>query len=75
MSNEQVKEICDNAIMIIKGYAFSKKNGLIYIFNANDGISSMIIKEDGTLVETNMNEIEQALVKNIWDKDSKYMED
>lgn len=74
MSNEKIKEICDEAAMIVKGYAFSKRNDLIYIFNANDGISSMIIKTDGTLIETNMNEIEQALVRNIWMKDSKYME-
>jgi hypothetical protein len=35
----------------------------------------MVITSDGTMVETNMNEIEQALVLDIWSKDSKYMED
>jgi hypothetical protein len=26
------------------------------------------------MIETNMDEIQQVIVKNIWDRDSKYME-
>lgn len=35
----------------------------------------MVIAPDGTMIETNVNEIEQTLVLDIWSKDSKYMED
>lgn len=69
-----VREIADNADMIIRGYAFTRNNDLIRVFNLNDKESSMVITFDGTMVETNMNEIEQALVLDIWSKDSKYME-
>ncbi len=75
MSEEMVRKIADGADMIIRGYAFTKTDDFIRIFNLNDRESSMVIAPDGTMVETNMNEIEQALVLDIWSKDSKYMED
>ena len=34
----------------------------------------MVISEDGKMLETNMDEIEQVIVLNIWEKDSEYME-
>ncbi len=74
MSEKKMMEIADKADMIIKGYAFTKDEGNVRIFNLNDGKSAMVISLDGTMIETNMDEMEQALVLNIWEKDSKYME-
>lgn len=59
--------------MIIRGYAFKRDGEFVRVFNTNDGISSMVMDNDGTTIETNMDEIEQVIVKNTWDKDSKYM--
>ncbi len=75
MSDAKIREIADKADMIIRGYAFTREDALIRILNLNDRESSMVITPDGTMVETNMNEIEQALVLDIWQKDSKYMEE
>lgn len=75
MSETKIREIADKADMIIRGYAFTREDALIRILNLNDRESSMVITSDGTMVETNMNEIEQALVLDIWQKDSKYMEE
>lgn len=75
MSDTKIQEIADKADMIIRGYAFTREDALIRILNLNDRESSMVITSDGTMVETNMNEIEQALVLDIWQKDSKYMEE
>ena len=75
MSDTKIREIADKADMIIRGYAFTRENALIRILNLNDRESSMVIMSDGTMVETNMDEIEQALVLDIWQKDSKYMEE
>ena len=75
MSDAKIREIADKADMIIRGYAFTREDALIRILNLNDRESSMVITSDGTMVETNMNEIEQALVLDIWQKDSKYMEE
>ncbi|MBQ3979795.1 MAG: hypothetical protein II634_03270 [Lachnospiraceae bacterium] len=75
MSDTKIREIADKADMIIRGYAFTREDALIRILNLNDRESSMVITSDGTMVETNMDEIEQALVLDIWQKDSKYMEE
>lgn len=75
MSDSKIQEIADKADMIIRGYAFTREDALIRILNLNDRESSMVITSDGTMVETNMDEIEQALVLDIWQKDSKYMEE
>ena len=75
MSDAKIREIADKADMIIRGYAFTRENALIRILNLNDRESSMVITSDGIMVETNMDEIEQALVLDIWQKDSKYMEE
>ena len=75
MSDAKIREIADKADMIIRGYAFTREDALIRILNLNDRESSMVITPDGTMVETNMDEIEQALVLDIWQKDSKYMEE
>ena len=74
MPESMLKEIADKADMIIRGYAFTKEDDLIRVFNLNDRESSMVITSDGTMLETNMNEIEQALVMSIWSKNAKYME-
>lgn len=75
LSDTKIREIADKADMIIRGYAFTREDALIRILNLNDRESSMVITSDGTMVETNMDEIEQALVLDIWQKDSKYMEE
>ena len=74
MPEDKIREIADKADMIVKGYAFTRDGGLIRVLNVNDGASAMVIMEDGTMVETNMDEMEQALVAAIWKRDSKYME-
>ena len=69
-----LKEIADKADMIIKGYAFTRDGDFVRVLNLNGGQTSMVISPEGTMIETNMDEIEQALVQSIWSKDSKYME-
>lgn len=75
MPEEELAKICDDADMIIKGYAFKKKGSNIEVFNVNDGFSALLMTADGVMLETNMNEIEQVLVKKIWTNNAKYMED
>lgn len=75
MPETMLQDIADKADMIIRGYAFTRDGDLIRVFNLNDRESSMVIMPDGTMVETNMNEIEQALVLDIWGKNAKYMEE
>jgi hypothetical protein len=73
MPEDKIIAIANEADMIIRGYAFKRSGEFIRVFNTNDGISSMVIDDNGTMLETNMDEIEQVIVKNIRDRDSKYM--
>ncbi|MCQ2249056.1 MAG: hypothetical protein MJZ50_08595 [Treponema sp.] len=74
MSEEKIAEIAKNANMIIAGYAFTKKENGISILNLKNPDHAMLISEDGKMLETNMDEIEQVIVQNIWTKDREYME-
>lgn len=74
MPENQIEQIAENADMIISNYAFTRKNGNISILNLRHPERAIVISEDGTMLETNMDEIEQTLVLNIWKRDSEYME-
>ena len=74
MSEKQLEEIAVNADMIINNYAFTRKDGNIRVLNLRRPDRAMIISEDGKMLETNMDEIEQVIVQNIWKKDAEYME-
>ena len=74
MTENQIAEIADKADMIVNNYAFTKQNEQIRILNLKNPEHAMVISEDGKLLETNMDEIEQVIVQNIWQKDSEFME-
>jgi hypothetical protein len=75
MPEEKVKLIADSADMVVGGYAFTKKDGIIAILNINKPEYAMVLSLDGKLLETNMEPIEQTLVMRIWEKNSSLMED
>lgn len=74
MSEKQLEEIADNADMIVHNYAFTRKGDTISILNLRNPSRAMLISNSGTLLETNMDEIEQVIVQKIWEKDAEYME-
>lgn len=74
MTENQIAEIAEKADMIVNNYAFTKQDELIRILNLKNPDHAMVISEDGKLLETNMDEIEQVIVQNIWQKDSEFME-
>ena len=75
MTTEKIKEIADKADLIVRGYAFTKKEGNIAVININRPSSAMYMTHAGKMLESTMDEIEQAIVLKIWEKDSKYVED
>lgn len=74
MPENELAKIAENADMIINSYAFTRQDDNIKILNLRHPSSAMIISNDGKMLETNMNEIEQSIVLNIWKKDAEYME-
>ncbi len=75
MNEEKLREIADNADMIIRGYAFTKKDQNISVLNLNRPSSAMYMSSEGKMLESTMDEIEQAIVLKIWERDSQFMED
>ena len=74
MRESQLKRIADGADMIVRGYAFTRKDDKIAVLNLNCPTSAMLLSNEGKMLESSMDEIEQALVMRIWAKDAGYME-
>ncbi len=74
MPEERIKEIADNADMIIKGYAFTKNGDNVSVLNINRPACALYMTVEGKILESSMDDIEQEIVLRIWEKDSEYME-
>ena len=74
MPELNLREIADRADMIVRGYAFTKRDGNISVINLNKPSSALYMTAQGKLLESNMDEIEQAIVLKIWENDAEYME-
>lgn len=74
MTEEKLKAIADQADMIVRGYAFTRINGNITVVNLYAPKSVLVMTEMGKVLETTMNDIEEAIVQKIWQRDAKYME-
>lgn len=74
MPEERIKEIADNADMIIKGYAFTKNGDNVSVLNINRPTCALYMTVEGKILESSMDDIEQEIVLRIWEKDSEYME-
>ena len=68
-----IKEIADKADMIINGYAFTKDGEFIRILNLNCLNHAAVILND-KIVETNMDDIENSIVLDYYDKNKQFME-
>ncbi len=72
---DRIREIADQADMIVDGYAFTRENGQIRILNLNNPNKALVISEDGKVLETTMDDIEIRIVLDYWNSDREFMED
>ena len=72
---DKIREIADQADMIVNGYAFTRENNQIRILNLNNLEKALVISEDGKVLETTMDDIEIRIVLDYWSSDRKFMED
>jgi len=64
MSEDQLKEIADNADMIIANYAFSVcDNGNVRVLLLNEPSQACVLNADGDMIETSMDDVHVALVR------------
>lgn len=67
------QEIAAQADVIINGYAVSTCIEGMRVDNLNNGGGAAVFKQDGTLVETNMDDIELDIAKSCLQNAQKYM--
>ncbi|KIR01259.1 hypothetical protein P261_00073 [Lachnospiraceae bacterium TWA4] len=61
--------------MIVNRYAFTRYTLGYKVLNLNRLDSVAVISMDGTIIETSMDGIKFVIIKSIFYKDRKYMED
>ena len=69
-----LKKISDEADMIVNGFAYKKCDEGIKIFDLNDGQGAAVIANDGSLIETSMDDIEFSIAQQNYLSNAKYME-
>lgn len=75
MSERDVHLLAEKADMIVRGYAFfRRKDGYIGILNLEHPDCAMVVSRDAEMIETNMDEIEQAIVIELCRKNLQFME-
>lgn len=70
-----IKTAAEEAEVIIHGYAVSKCAEGVRVLNLNNGKGASIFQKDGTLIETNMDDIELSIARDYMLGALKYMED
>lgn len=70
-----VKAIADAAEVVVRGYAVSRCEDGIRVFNLNDAYGAAVFTPAGQLVETNMDAIGAEIAQEIAQSSLKYMEE
>ena len=76
MTDLELQSIAENAKLIINGYSFTiRADGFISILNLNHPECAIVFNNDFEIIETNMDEIEQNIVKDLAKKNIEFLED
>lgn len=75
-SSINLNVIMQSADMIVSGYAFHRKDdGNIRIVNTHPPHHAAVIRANGEMLETNMDDIEFSIVMDYWHRNKKHMEE
>lgn len=75
MNLEELYKVCDAADMIVCGYAFTQtEDSNVRVLDINEPHHASLMTLNGDILETTMNDIELAIVKDYWEKNHKFME-
>lgn len=75
MPRNEVDKIAEKANFVVSGYAFTRRqDGFISILNLEDPDCAMVVNENGEIIETNMDQIEQHIVLSLCNKNLQFME-
>ncbi len=69
-----IKEVADDAEVIVNGYAYTKDGNNVRVLNLNNPEKAAYLSEVGEVLETSMDDIELEIVLEYYQKNRKYME-
>ena len=76
MLDNELKEIADNADLIIAGYSFTKgDNGFIRILNLENPKQACLLQKNGEMLETTMDDITLLKVQSYYLKNRVLLEE
>ncbi len=77
MNNSDIQEIILSAVMIVCGYAFSiMDDGNIRIVGLNAPHHASVLRStDGEILETNMDDVELAIISGLFERNKKYLKE
>lgn len=79
MSEQEIKKIVDKARIIVDGYAFvlhdDEYAGMVDIISLDHPDCTMVLRLNGELIATNMDAIEQLIVKDLFNRNLEFLED
>ena len=67
-------KIADEADLIVNGYAFTKCDMGYRVLNLNRTDHTVVLSEDGEIIEATMDDIEIQIVQDYYAKNRKFME-
>lgn len=75
LDKDTITSIADKAPLIVNGYAYTpREDGFISILNLNHPDCAMVINKDCDVIETNMDPIEQQIVRSLSRKNLQFLE-
>lgn len=76
MNSNEIDRIVESAAMIVCGYAFSRtSDGNIRIVGLNSPNHASVIRPDGEILETTMDDVEMGIVLEYWERNKKHMKE
>lgn len=76
LSDKEINKIIESSSMIVCGYAFMwMEDGNIRIIGLNNSNHGLVMRPNGEILETNMDDVEVEIVMEYWTRNQKYMKE
>ena len=71
---DMIRDIADDADMIVNGYSFKRSGNLIKVLNLNQPSKATVFGLDGSTQETSMDDIEIRIVQDYLARNRRFLE-
>lgn len=75
MTEREINNIANEALMIVCGYAFTQnEDGFMRVVNLHAPHHALVMTNEGEVLETNMDDIEISIVRKYWNRNKNMVE-